>query len=129
MVTRELQNQEAKPMEGERKASGVFGEDASKTTTTVCIINSKIQDYNLGFFGHLESILYDIIDNYENTNLILVTDSLSYLSIITKEEISVTVENLMGEGLHLLFMNEKSDYAFFEKYDDIIEKPITVYGV
>jgi hypothetical protein len=124
-----VQNQEAKPMEGERKASGVFGEDASKTTTTVCIINSKIQDYDLGFFGHLESILYDIIDNYENTNLILVTDSLSYLSIITKEEISVTVENLMGEGLHLLFMNEKSDYAFFEKYDDIIEKPITVYGV
>ena len=124
-----VQNQEAKPMEGERKASGVFGEDASKTTTTVCIINPKIQDYDLGFFGHLESILYDIIDNYENTNLILVTDSLSYLSIITKEEISVTVENLMGEGLHLLFMNEKSDYAFFEKYDDIIEKPITVYGV
>ena len=126
---RRVQNQEAKLMEGERKASGVFGEDASKTTTTVCIINPKIQDYDLGFFGHLESILYDIIDNYENTNLILVTDSLSYLSIITKEEISVTVENLMGEGLHLLFMNEKSDYAFFEKYDDIIEKPITVYGV
>ena len=124
-----IQNQEAKQMEGERKASGVFGEDASKTTTTVCVINPKIQDYDLGFFGHLESILYDIIDNYENTNLILVTDSLSYLSIITKEEISVTVENLMGEGLHLLFMNEKSDYAFFEKYDDIIEKPITVYGV
>ena len=66
-----VQNQEAKPMEGERKASGVFGEDASKTTTTVCIINSKIQDYDLGLFGHLESILYDIIDNYENTNLIL----------------------------------------------------------
>jgi hypothetical protein len=39
------------------------------------------------------------------------------------------VENLMGEGLHLLFMNEKSDYAFFENYGDIIEKPIAVYGV
>lgn len=124
-----VQNQEAKSMEGERKASGVFGGDTSKITTTVCIINPKIQDYDLGFFGHIESILYDIIDNYENTNLILVTDSLSYLSIITKEEMSVTMENLMGEGLHLLFMNEKSDYAFFEKYDDFIEKPITVYGV
>jgi hypothetical protein len=39
------------------------------------------------------------------------------------------VENLMGEGLHLLFMNEKTDYAFFEKYDDIIDNPIVVYGV
>jgi hypothetical protein len=34
----------------------------------------------------------------------------------------------MEEGLHMLFMNEKYDYAFFEKYDDIIERPITVYG-
>jgi len=124
-----VQNQEAKPMEGERKANGAFGGDTSKITTTVCIINPKIQDYDLGLFGHIESILYDIIDSYENTNLILVTDSLSYLPIITKDEISVTVENLMGEGLHLLFMNKKSDYAFFEKYKDVIEKPITVYGV
>lgn len=82
-----VQNQEAKPMEGERKASGVFGEDASKTTTTVCIINPKIQDYNLGFFGHLESILYDIIDNYENTNLILVTDSLSTCLLLRKKKL------------------------------------------
>ena len=124
-----VQNQEAEPMEGERKSSVVFGEDTSNITTTVCIINPKIQDYDLGFFGHIESILYDIVDSCENTNLILVTDSLSYLSIITKEEISVTVETLMGEGLHSLFMNEKSDYAFFEKYDDIMEKPITVYEV
>jgi hypothetical protein len=124
-----VQNLEAEPMEGERKSSGVFGEDTSKITTTVCIIKPQLQDYDLGFFGHMESILYDIVDNYENTNLILVTDSLSYLPTTTKEEISVTVENLMGEGLHLLFMNEKSDYAFFEKYDDIVKKPINVYEV
>lgn len=126
-----LQNQEAEPMEDEHEheTSGVFGGDASKITTSVFIVNPKIQKYDLGFFGHIESILYDIIDSYENTNLVLVTDSLSYLSIITKEEISVTVENLMGEGLHLLFMNEKTDYAFFEKYDDIIDNPIMVYGV
>lgn len=124
-----LQNQEAEPTEDEQKASGVFGGDASKITTSVFIVKPKIQNYDLGFFGHIESILYDIIDSYENTNLVLVTDSLSYLSIITKEEISVTVENLMEEGLHLLFMNEKTDYAFFEKYDDIIDNPIMVYGV
>jgi hypothetical protein len=125
-----LQNQEAEPMEDEheQETSGVFGGDASKITTSVFIVNPKIQNYDLGFFGHMESILYDIIDSYENTNLVLVTDSLSYLSIITKEEISVTVENLMGEGLHMLFMNEKTDYAFFEKYDDVIDNPIMVYG-
>jgi hypothetical protein len=107
----------------------VFGGDTSKITTTICVINPKIQDYDLGFFGHLESILYDVIDSYDNTNLILVTDSLSYSSITTKEEIGVSVETLMGEGLHLLFMNEKSDYAFFERYDNIVAKPITVYEV
>lgn len=126
-----LRNQEAEPMEDEHEheTSEVFGGDASKITTSVFIVNPKIQNYDLGFFGHIESILYDIIDSYENTNLVLVTDSLSYMSITTKEEISVTVENLMGEGLHLLFMNEKTDYAFFEKYDDIINNPIMVYGV
>ena len=124
-----LQNQVAEPTEDEQAASGVFGGDSSKITTSVFIVKPKIQNYDLGSFGHIESILYDIIDSYENTNLVLVTDSLSYLSIITKEEISVTVENLMGEGLHLLFMNEKTDYAFFEKYDDIIDNPIVVYGV
>lgn len=120
--------EDVKTIEGERHPSGVSVEDPSKITTTICIINPKIQDYDLGFFGFLESVLYDIIDSYENTNLILVTDSLSYLSITKKEEISVTVENLMEEGLHLLFLNEKSDYAFFEKYEDLTEKPIMVYG-
>jgi hypothetical protein len=122
------QNQAAQLMDVERKPSGVFEGSSSNIATAVCLINSKIQDYDLGFFGHVESILYDIMDNYENTNLILVTDSLSYLSITSKEEVGVTVENLMEEGLHLLFMNQKYDYAFFEKYDDIIERPIAVYG-
>jgi len=98
------------------------------TTTTICILNPMIQNYDLGFFGHLESALYDVIDNYENTNLVLVTDSLSFLSIVLKEEINVTIENLMEERLYLLFLNDKMDYAFFEKYDDMVEKPITVYG-
>ncbi len=122
------QNQAAQLMDVERKPSGVFEGSSSNIATAVCLVNSKIQDYDLGFFGHVESILYDIIDSYENTNLILVTDSLSYLSITSKEEVGVTVENLMEEGLHMLFLNEKYDYAFFEKYDDIIERPITVYG-
>ena len=82
-----MQNQEGELIEGEQKSSGVFEMDTCKITITVCIINPKIQDYDFGFFGHIESILYDIMDSYENTNLILVTDSLSYLSATTKEEI------------------------------------------
>jgi hypothetical protein len=123
-----VENRDYQSMEAEQNASEVSEGDPSTITLTVCIINPIIQYYDLRFFGHLESVLHDIIDNYENTNLLLVTDSLSYISITTKEEISVTLESLMEEGLHLLFMNERADYAFFEKYEDITEKPITVYG-
>lgn len=51
------------------------------------------------------------MDNYENTNLILVTDSLSYAPITKIEEPGVAVENLMDEGMFLLFMNERSAHA------------------
>jgi hypothetical protein len=37
----------------------------------------KIDMYEINFFGLLELMLYDVLDNYENTNLMLVTDSLS----------------------------------------------------
>lgn len=123
-----VENRDYESMEAGRNASEVSDGDPGTITLAVCIINPKIQYYDLRFFGHLESVLHDIIDNYENTNLLLVTDSLSYTSITTKEEISVTVESLMEEGLYLLFMNERADYAFFEKYEDITVKPITVYG-
>jgi hypothetical protein len=33
--------------------------------------------YEINFFGLLELMLYDVLDNYENTNLMLVTESLS----------------------------------------------------
>jgi hypothetical protein len=71
----------------------------------------KIDMYDINFFGLLESILYDVLDNYENTNLMLVTDSLSYAPIIKIEELGVAVENLMDEGMFLLFMNERSAHA------------------
>ena len=37
----------------------------------------KIDMYEINFFGLLELMLYDVLDNYENTNLMLVTESLS----------------------------------------------------
>jgi hypothetical protein len=122
------EEQQEQQQEQQQSESTEFTEGNNKITTTICLLNSKIQGYDLGFFGHLESVLYDVIDSYDNTNLVLVTDSLSYLSITLKEEIGVTIENLMEEGLYMLFLNDKFDYAFFEKYDDMIENPITVYG-
>jgi hypothetical protein len=37
----------------------------------VGVARSKINDYDLHFFGYLESILYDLMDNYEYTKLML----------------------------------------------------------
>jgi hypothetical protein len=67
----------------------------------------------------LESMLYDIIDNYENTSLMLVTDSLSYLPITKTEELGVTIENLMEEGMFVLFLNGRSGYALFEDFEKL----------
>jgi hypothetical protein len=55
----------------------------------------------------------------------LVTDSLSYLPIIKKDEISVAIENMMDDGLKLLFLNQRSSYAYFERFVDMY-KPILV---
>ena len=74
--------------------------------TMVTIFKSKVNQYDLNFFGFIESIVFDIVDNYELTNLILVTDSLSYFHIIKNEEVSVA-------------------YALFDKYENMT-KPIPV---
>jgi hypothetical protein len=66
------------------------------------------------------------MDNYELTNVILATDSLSIFSLIKNEEISVAIENIMGEGLFILFLNQRFAYAIFDKYENMT-KPIPVY--
>ena len=90
----------------------------------------KIERYDASFFTMLESMLFDIIDRYEeeqeSANLMLVTDSLSYTPVIKVEELSVAIQNLMDQGLFLLFMNDRNGYALF----DIFEKltmPIPIY--
>ena len=93
--------------------------------TIVAIFRSKIIHYNLSFFGILESLLYDIVDNYENTNLMLVTDSLSYIPIIKTEELSVIIENMMKDGLYVLFLNHRFAYALFDHFENLT-KPIPV---
>ncbi len=46
----------------------------------------------------------------------LVTDSLSYVPITKIEELGVAVENLMDEGMFLLFLNGRSGYAIFDDF-------------
>ena len=98
------------------------GEDIE---TIVAVFRSKITYYNLSFFGILESLLYDMVDNYENTNLMLVTDSLSYIPIIKTEELSVIIENMMKDGLYVLFLNHRFAYALFDHFENLT-KPIPV---
>ncbi len=98
------------------------GEDIE---TIVAVFRSKITHYDLSFFGILESLLYDMVDNYENTNLMLVTDSLSYIPIIKIEELSVIIENMMKDGLYVLFLNHRFAYALFDHFENFT-KPIPI---
>ena len=76
----------------------------------------RLDRYDIALFGSLESILFDILDNYESTNLMLVTDSLSYFPVTKIEELGVAIQNLMDEGMFLLFLNGRSGYAIFDEY-------------
>ena len=87
--------------------------------TIVTIFKSKIKHYDLSFIGHVESFTYNILDNYELTNPMLVTDSLSYFHIVKNEEISVAIENMMRDGLFILFLNHRFAYALFDKFENM----------
>lgn len=80
---------------------------------------SRIDRYDITFFGQLEAILFDILDNYDNMNFMLVTDSLSYGPITKMEEISTSIQNLMDEGMFLLFVNNRSGYALFDEFNKL----------
>jgi hypothetical protein len=84
--------------------------------TIASYFKPRIDKYDIGSFGSVEAMLYDVIDNYENTNLMLVTDSLSYTPMTKIEDLSVALEGLMDEGLFLLFMNERAGYALFDEF-------------
>lgn len=56
----------------------------------------------------------------------LVTDSLSYFYLIKIQEIGVAIENLMRDGLFILFLNHRFAYALFDKFENLT-KPIPVY--
>ena len=101
-------------------------DDEEIDETIVTIFKSNIKNYDLGFLGYIESFTFNILDNYELTNPMLVTDSLSYFHIIKNQEISVAIENLMRDGLFILFLNHRFAYALFDKFENMT-KPIPVY--
>lgn len=101
-------------------------ESENKDEVIVTIFRSKIQHYDLSFFGLVESLTLDVLDNYEQTNLMLVTDSLSYFPILKNEQISVEIENMMRDGLFVLFLNHRFTYALFDRYENMT-KPIPIY--
>ncbi len=101
-------------------------DDEEMDETIVSIFKSKIKKYDLSFLGYIESFTFNILDNYELTNPMLVTDSLSYFHIIKNQEISVAIENLMRDGLFILFLNHRFTYALFDKFENMT-KPIPVY--
>ena len=100
-------------------------EEEEAVETMVTVFKSKIKQYELSFFGFVESIVFDVIDNYDLTNLMLVTDSLSYCHFIKNEEIGVAIENMMRDGLFVLFLNHRFAYALFDKYENLT-KPIPI---
>ena len=101
-------------------------DDEEIDETIVTIFKSNIKNYDLSFLGYIESFTFNILDNYELTNPMLVTDSLSYFHIIKNQEISVAIENLMRDGLFILFLNHRFAYALFDKFENMT-KPIPVY--
>lgn len=103
-----------------------YDDEGEVDETIVSIFKSKVKNYDLGFLGYLESFTFNILDNYELTNPMLVTDSLSYFHIIKNQEISVAIENMMRDGLFILFLNQQFTYALFDKFENMT-KPIPVY--
>jgi hypothetical protein len=101
-------------------------EEEELDQTIVSIFKSKIKHYDLGFFGYMESFAFTILDNHELTNPMLVTDALSYFYIVKNEEISVAIENMMRDGLFILFLNHRFAYALFDKFENMT-KPIPIY--
>jgi hypothetical protein len=58
----------------------------------VTVFKPKIKHYDLGFFGLIESITLAILDNYDQTNLVLVTDSLYYIPILKMKKLMLQLK-------------------------------------
>jgi hypothetical protein len=97
--------------------SPVTGSNELETLAT--IFRPRLDKYDMGFFGVVESALYNIIDNHDDATLVLATDSLSYGPITKFEDIGVALENLMTEGMYLLFLNGRLAHALFDDFSKL----------
>ena len=92
---------------------------SSELQTIATAVRPKIDRFDMGFLGSLESILYDVIDNHDRATLVLATDSLSYSPILQTEEIGVEIENLIDEGMFVLFVNGRGSHALFDEFEKL----------
>jgi hypothetical protein len=97
--------------------SPVIGSSEQETLATM--FRPRLDRHDLAFFGVLEMALFDVLDNHEKATLVLATDSLSYPAVTGIEELGVAIENLMDEGMYLLFVNGRSGHALFDEYKKI----------
>ena len=103
-----------------------YDEEEDIDETIISIFQSNLKKYDLSSLGFVESVTFSILDNYESTNPMLVTDSLSYFYMLKDQEMNVAIEDMMREGLFVLFLNHRFAYAFFDKFENMT-KPIPVY--
>jgi hypothetical protein len=113
------------PIVASRRMKYIEEEEEEIEDTIVSIFKSNLKTHDLSFLGFIESFTFEILDNYES-NPMLVTDSLSYFHIVKDQETSVAIEDMMREGLFILFLNHRFAYAFFDKFENMT-KPIPVY--
>jgi hypothetical protein len=92
---------------------------SSELQTIATVMRPRIDRFDMAFFGSIESILFDVVDNHERAAVMLVTDSLSYIPMTKIEDVSVALENLMGEGMYLLFLNGRSAHALFDDFKQL----------
>jgi len=112
------------PIIASRRAN--HDKEAEIQETVVSIFKSNINKFEINFIGFVESFTFNILDNYESTNPMLVTDSLSYFHMIKDQEINVAIEDMMRDGLFILFLNHRFAYAFFDRFENMTQ-PIPAY--
>lgn len=98
---------------------------SNEVETIATFVRPRLDAFDMGFIGSLESALYDVVDNHERATLMLVTDSLSYFPLMKVEELGVELERLMSEGMYLLFVNGRSAHALFDEFRQL-SSPVPV---
>ena len=101
------------PLSGSREFDG-------RLRTMGTFFQSRIEKYDMSLFGSIESALYTVLDGVDDSEFALVTDSFSYSTIVNHADINVAIENLMDEGMYILFVNDRSEHALFDRFEKLV---------